>query len=489
MEPIVIGIIVAAIILVLAFFFASYVKAKPNEALIITGPKKQRIVLGKATLRIPFIERTDSVALDISQVDIKTTNAVPTNEFINIFVDGVGNFRVIPESETIKLAGMLFLKHGADRIKQMVQEVLEGNMREIIGQMKLTQLVTERDIFADKVASSAGKDMAKMGLEIVNLTIQNFSDQNGVIDDLGIDNIEQIRKGASIARAEAARDVEVASSAAKEVANEKRIEAELKIAKQNTDLELKRAELKQKAETQKAYADAAYEIRKQEEQKRINVATQEANIALREKEIEVKLKEVQVEEHHLDAVVKKTAEADKFAKQQAADASLYERTKEAEAELAEKTREAEAVKVTAEAEASRITAIGLAEKEASLARAAGIKAIGEAEALATEKKAEAMKLMTESAVLGMVLDSKLLPEMVAAAAKPMESVDSIIMFGENQSDKLAQTTMNTGFNIMKGMETLGIDLGSILSGAFGGGVAGKLVANTEKETPKAPDKK
>jgi len=42
--------------------------------------------------------------------------------------------------------------------------------------------------------------MKRMGIEIINITIQNFSDKNGVIEDLGDDNVTQIRKDASIAR-------------------------------------------------------------------------------------------------------------------------------------------------------------------------------------------------------------------------------------------------------------------------------------------------
>ena len=54
------------------------------------------------------------------------------------------------------------------------------------------------------------QDMAKMGLQIINLTIQNFVDNNKVIENLGVDNIAQISKNASIARAQAERDVQIA---------------------------------------------------------------------------------------------------------------------------------------------------------------------------------------------------------------------------------------------------------------------------------------
>ncbi len=450
-----IGIILA---IILAIFAASYVKVRPNRAFIITGPRRARVVTGKATYRIPFFERIDIVPLDIIQVDIKTSTAVPTNEFIDIFVDGVANIKVKSTEQDIKLAGEIFLAVGQERIKAIAQEILEGNMREIIGQMKLTELVQNRDKFAEQVGDSAMKDMEKMGLEIINITIQNFNDKNGVIQDLGVDNIAQIRKVANIAKAEAERDIQVAISKAEEVANEARIEAELLIAEQNTNLELKKAELKKKAQTQQASADAAYAIRQAQELKTINVEKQNAAIANREKEIDLKTKEVEVQEKTLEATIKKQAEAAKFAAQQEADAQLYTRTKDAEAKLAEKTNEAEAIKVEAEADkyaalrkADAVKAEAEAAKFAALQDAEGILAVGIAEAEAIEKKALAMKLMEEAAVLELVLNSEVLPNIVSAAAAPLAQTEKIIMYGEGNSAKLSKDIMKTTTNILEGI--------------------------------------
>lgn len=460
------GVVAALIILVLI----SYVKVKPNQAYIITGPRKSaRVITGRATFKIPFFERIDIIPLDVIQVDIKTTSSVPTNEFIDIFVDGVANIKVHSNEEDIKRAGEIFLSVGQDQVKKIAEEVLEGNMREIIGQMKLTELVQNRDKFADEVRTTAMQDMEKMGLEIINITIQNFTDSNGVIQDLGVDNIEQIRKDASIAKAEANRDVEVKTSEAMEVANRARIVAELKIAEQNTELELMKASLKQKAETEKATADAAYAIRTAEEQQKINIAEQNAAIARKEKEIELKEREVEVEEKHLEAVVKKSAEAQKYKAQQQADAELYTRTKDAEATLAEESRRAESIRLVAEAE-----------KDASLARALGIEAVGLAEARAIEEKAEAMKKMEQAAVLGLILDSDVLPKIVGAAAAPLAKTDKIVMYGEGNAAKLSKDIMMTSSNILEGVkESLGIDLSSILSGALGGAMATKVIDKKE----------
>lgn len=467
----VIYIIIGIIIFFAIGFAVSYVKAKPDVALIITGPKRSRVVIGKGALRIPFFERIDTIHLSLIQTDIKTPEAVPTKEFINIMVDGVANVRIKTDEESIKLAGQIFLSRNLQEIQAITQEILEGNMREIIGQMELEELVRNRDIFADNVKNSASEDMAKMGIEIVNLTIQNFSDKNQVIEDLGVDNIAQIRKVASIAKANADKEVQIATSIAKKLANDARITAELEISQQNTELLLRQAGLKSKSDNAKASADISYQLQFAEETKRVNIATQDAEIAKREREVVLREREVQVQEKMLDATVKKSAEASRYAAEQQADADLYTRTKEAEAKLAEKTREAEAVRLTAES-------ASFAEKQ----RAIGIDAVGTAEAAAIEKKALAMKKMEQAAVLQLVLDSDVLPKIVEAAASPLTKVDKITMYGEGNSTKLISDIVNTSSKVIDSVkETTGLDLASLLAGFGGGKILSKLDSKKEEE--------
>ncbi len=456
---IVVAIVAVVLILVL---ICSYVKAPPDTAYIITGPFKQRVLIGKAGLRFPGLERVDRIPLSLIQVDIKTASAVPTKEFINIFVDGVANIKIDSDPEALSKASQIFLQQDLDGIRAIAKEVLEGNMREIIGQMKLEELVHNRDLFAEKVKENAMQDMGRMGLQIINLTIQNFIDNNKVIENLGVDNIAQISKNAAIARAQAERDVQIAQSEANETANKARVDSERQIVEQNTELSLKSSELKAKSDTAKATADAAYSIEEQKRLEEINVAKVNADIAKREREVELGQKEVELQERQLEANIKKTAEANKYAAEQAAQAELFKRQKAAEADKYEQLQKAEALK--AEAEANRFAA----EQEA-----AGILAKGNAEAEAIEKKAEAMKKMGEASVLELVLNSDVLPNVVKAYAEPLASayskIDSITMYGEGNTAKLAEEIGKNGDQLFEGLsKTLGIDVKSLLAGYLGG---------------------
>jgi flotillin len=345
-------------------------------------------------------------------------------------------------------------------------------------------------------------------LELVNFNIQNFSDSNHVIENLGIDNISQISKEAAIAKANAERDVSIARAEAAKQANDAEVASKTAIVQKNTEYSLKESELKIKTDTAKADADAAYKIQAQKRQEEINIATTNAEISKREREVELGNKEVELAEKKLVATVNKKADAEKYAAEKEAEADLYRRQKKAEADLVEAQRQAEKLKVAAEAEklarkekadaitieaeAQRVSRAKAAEavkleaeaaKQAALAEAEGIRAKGEAEAEATKEKAEAMKAFNDAATLKLVLDSGVLPETVRAYSEPIAAalgqIDGITMYGSGNEAKLVENIQKSGDQIFEGLnKTLGIDLKSVLLGYLGPKVLGKLADNT-----------
>lgn len=192
-------LVILAVIVLLIVLASGYVKAPPDQAFIVSGLKKEsRILIGRAGIRIPFFERMDRLYLGQMTVDIKTEQSVPTNDFINVNVDAVAKVRISPTSEGIKLAAKNFLNKQAKDITLDLQDSLQGNMREIIGTLSLKEINTDRDSFSDQVMSKASKDMDKLGIEILSCNIQNVTDENGLIRDLGADNTSKIKKDAAI---------------------------------------------------------------------------------------------------------------------------------------------------------------------------------------------------------------------------------------------------------------------------------------------------
>ena len=460
---IIIGVVV---ILFIVFILASYIKAPTDRALIVSGLRKNpKFVIGKSALRIPFLQRVDKLELKMISVDVKTKESVPTNEYINVNIDSAVKIKVGSSKEMLEKAASNFLNKNEDYIRNSVGDVLEGNVREIIGQMRLEDIVQDRKMFAEKVQENAAPDMARMGLEIVSFNVQNVTDEGNVIENLGIDRVVSISKSAQISRAESERDIAVAKANATKQANDARIEAETAIAERNNELEIKKQELKRSADVKKAEADAAYEIQQQEQRKTIEITTADANIAKQEKEIELREKEIAVKEKTLDADIRKQAEAEKYATQQKADAQLYQRQKEAEAKQFEIQKQAEAKKAQAEADRFAKEQEAEAVKAQGIAEAESIKAKGLAEAEAMEKKAEAMAKYGKAAMTEMII--KVLPQMAEAIAKPLESIDKVTIIdggsGENGVGTFSGNVPSVLAKTIESIkETTGFDLTEVM---------------------------
>lgn len=500
----IIAIIVLAIA-ILAILASGYVKASPNKAYIISGIKREpKVLIGRAGIKIPFLEKKDELILKQISIDIKTNGYIPTKDFIGVDIDAVAKVRVLTQRDvTVNAKGEVvagadankrittemanaamknFLNMNEDQIRDALTDSLQGNMREIIGTQCLKELCNDRKTFGDEVQAKAQKDMNALGIWIESCNIQKIEDENNLITALGQDNMSQIQKDASVAKAQADRDVAIARAQAQKDANDAQVIAETEIAQKQTELAIKKAELKKESDIKKAEADAAYKIQEEEQRKIVEITTANANLARQEKELELKEREVSIKEKALEAEVKKTAEANKYAAQQKADAEQYERQKRAEAELFEIQRQAEAEKAKSEAErfakeqaAEAVKAAGLAEAAAVAAKgkaeAEAIQAKAEAEAAGILKKAEAMKQYGDAARQQMELDTlkvyfEQLPKIAEAVAKGYTNVESIKMFG-GDSSKLAGDIMTTVTQVTDGIkESTGLDINEMLAKGF-----------------------
>ena len=450
------AVLVPAIIViaVLIICILGYIKAPPDMAYIISGlRKKPKILIGRAGVRVPFLERVDKLIVRQISVDIKSDGYIPTLDFIGVDVDAVAKVRVRTDDEGIKLAMRNFLNiTDAHGFEQAISDSLQGNMREIIGTITLKEICNDRKKFGDEIQSKAQVDMNALGIEIISCNIQRVTDEKGLINALGQDNMSQIQKNASIAKAEAERDIQIAQAEAARQANEAQVASDTQISIRQTELAMKQAELKETSDIKKAAADAAYRIEEQKQRRSLDIASTDADIAKREKEAELAEREITLQERRLDADIRKKADADKYAAEKKAEAELYARKQEAEAKRFEQEQIAEGIK-----------AVGAAEAEAIKA-----KALAEAEGI--DRKAEAMKKYGEAAVVEMIMNA--LPEIAKNVAAPLTNVDSITMYGEGNSTKLIEDIVSSTTQVSNGMlNGLGIDLRSLLAGFVGGKVA------------------
>ena len=477
----VMGLIAIGIIFIVCFF--SYVRVPVNKIAFISGIGKNRVAKGKLVIYLRFFERVDYLDLSVFSVDVNTAVAVPTNDFINIKVDAVVNLQVDETAGILEIAAKNFLNRKSSDIAISVKDVLEGNLREIVGQMQLKEIVQNRKNFNEKVQEN----------------VQNFQEDKQVIENLGAENISKISKEASIARAEADKEIEIAKANANKEAMDIKLKTEQDIAEKENALAIKKAELKVKADTEKAKADVTYELEKERKRKEIEEVTGLSNLVREQKAIETNKAKYEAETivpKQADAEARKVektkeAEAKKIEEQQAAEAKLYKEQREAEAIKLRALAEAEAIREKALAEAEATRQKGLAEAESKkallLAEAEGVREKGLAEAEALDKKAEAMAKYGDAAKLEMYYNA--LPLVAKNLAEPLSKIGNITMYGEGNTTKfMSEMTQNLDKVLKAATDGLGIDAKALLTSYLGGKIAQNKDQSSKDEVIETEEK-
>ena len=500
------GLIIVALIIFVVLFKAFWRVAGTNEVLIVSGLGKVKTKSGGGVFVLPILQKTQRMTLENIQVDFTSRNEIPTQDAIHVLVDAVANMAISQDPARQKVAASKFAGYSISQIRDIVIPVLEGNIREIISQTKFEDLIRgDKKAFSELVMENVTPNLADLGIDLTTFNIQNFSDRNGVIQDLGIENVEKIKKEAQIAAANAKAEVAVAQAEADKRANDAQIRSATEIAQKQTEFAIQKANLQKQADTEQAKADAAKAIEAENQRRAQEIATADANLARQEKQIELEARAVEITKRKLEAEIKEKAEAEKYAEKQRADARLYATQKSAEADLFERERQAEAAKVEAEKKAEADLALATAEAAAKKAlaeaieaeghakaaaaraqgeaEAAAIRAMAEAEAEGLLKKAEAMKQYGEAAMADRQYQAieklfEQLPAMAEAIGNGYQGVDKIVMLG-NDSSQLAGNIMNTTTQISEGLtQSLGIDLKALLTGFLGG----KMAAGTDVDS-------
>jgi flotillin len=416
--------VVAAIlfILVLSLILPMFRKVGPNQALVVYGWGGTRVVTGGGALILPLIQAARELSLELMSFDVAPQQDLYTRQGVAVNVEAVAQLKIRSDATSIKTAAEQLLTKSADERQEMIQLVMSGHLRGIVGQLAVEEIVKEPEMVGEKMRTTCAEDLTKMGLEVISFTIREVRDKNQYIENMGRPDVMRIRRDAEVATAEAARDIQIKqagaareAAVAKAQADQERVLAETasqgRQAEAVRDLELKKAAFLADTQRAKAQADAAYGIQEQVQKQQIVVEQVKVDRVQREEQIRVQEAEIQRREKELIATVQKQAEADHARIATMATAEKERRTIEA-------AGQAEAIRAQGQAEAEVIRVRGAAEADV-------IRAKGEAEAEAMRLKAEAFEKYGQAAILDKMISG--IPDIVGKIATPLANVDRIVV--------------------------------------------------------------
>jgi flotillin len=420
------GLMVLALIFLMAMFAKLFRKAGPHEAIIVYGFRGTRVVKGRGTVIFPMVENARGLSLELMSFDVAPKQDLYTRQGVAVTVEAVAQIKVKSDPESILTAAEQFLTKSPDEREGLIRLVMEGHLRGIIGQLTVEEIVKQPEMVGDRMRSTCADDMTKMGLEVISFTIKEVRDKNEYITNMGRPDIARIKRDADVATAEAERDTAIKraaasreSAVAKAQADQERVLAETlsqaKQAESQRDLEVKKAEYLEMVKRQQATADKAYEIQGNVMQQQVRAEEVKIHQVEKEREVEVQKAEIARRENELIATVLKAAE--------------YEKRRIETLAGAEKAR----LIMQAEGQATAIRAQGEAEAEIIFKK-------GEAEAKAMNVKAEAYQEFNQAAIVDKLISN--MPEVVRALAAPLANVDkiTIVSTGNGSSSGMHKIT-------------------------------------------------
>jgi len=371
--------IILAVVLTLAGFILMiarrYKRCPSNRILVIYGKTSQgrsaKCLHGGGAFVWPLIQSYDFLSLDPLQIEIPLEGALSL-ENIRVNVPSVFTVAIGTEGETMLNGSIRLLGLTTHEIAKQAEDIIFGQLRQVIASMRITEINRDRDTFLASVQSSLEPELAKIGLILINVNIKDITDDSNYIEAIGkkaaseaiqqalIDVAQQERHGA-IGVAEANREQMINVAEAEKTRDIGTKEAERERAVKLAELD------KEKIVGEKSQAfQQESQVRDSERGMRIAVAEANAKAVSGEN-----LSKANIAQANADL---KVQEADAFQRGET-------RRREADAAVREAQYLAEAK--AAEAEGTKIEAEKRAELEAS-AKAAKAQTVVDAEAQAAK---------------------------------------------------------------------------------------------------------
>ncbi|MEZ4225392.1 MAG: SPFH domain-containing protein [Polyangiaceae bacterium] len=233
--------------------------ATPNEALIFSGGTRRledrnvayRFVRGGRRLRRPLIEQVEVMDLSMFTVMVNVSGAFSKGG-IPLTIQGVANVKLPGEEPLLANAVERFLGRTREEIYYVAKETLEGNLRGVLASLTPEEVNEDKMRFAHTLLEEAEHDMSRMGLVLDTLKIQNVTDEVNYLASIGRIRGAKLNMEQAVAEAEARADANVQQAHNWSAAEVAKIEADLKIAREETTKRVADAQSRREAMIQES---------------------------------------------------------------------------------------------------------------------------------------------------------------------------------------------------------------------------------------------
>jgi len=357
-----------------------YKRCPSNRVLVIYGKagkdKAVKCLHGGATFVWPLIQDHAYLSLEPIQIEIPLRGALSA-ENIRVNVPSVFTVAIGTMPDQMNNAAIRLLGLNYSQIEKQAQEIIFGQMRQVIASMRIEDINRDRDTFLSHVQNSMEPELKKIGLVLINVNITDITDEAGYIDAIG-------KKAASTAIQQARGDV---------AEQEKFGETRVAEAERDRTVQVANAHREREIGMKAAMRDQSIRIAELEKEQKIGEQTAGYQREVQVKDAEREMR-VRTAEANALAITGENVAQESIASSKAAlsvrQSEVYQlaETKKREAEAAVLEAQNRAMAKAALADAERVEAERRAEVEAP-AKADKARMIVDAEASAERRRIEA----------------------------------------------------------------------------------------------------
>lgn len=302
-----IGVVVLALsVFSLIVAFARRYKRCPSDKILVIYGKwiggagkgaSAKCLHGGAAFILPILQDYQFLDLTPIPIDIKLQGALSQQNIrVNTpstFTVGISTAVGVMENAAERVLGL-----NMREVQELARDIIFGQMRVVIATMPIEEINADRDKLIDNISNGVEVELKKVGLRLINVNVQDITDESGYIDALGKEaaaraindakiKVAEQTRGGEIGKANAERDQRVSVAAAQATAVEGENVAKITIAKSDATRREAEAEAErtataaEKVKTAQALEES-YTAERAAEQERANreQATQYANIVV-----------------------------------------------------------------------------------------------------------------------------------------------------------------------------------------------------------------
>jgi flotillin len=399
-------------------FLTRYKRCPSDRVLVIYGRvgegRSARCMHGGAAFILPIVQDYQFLDLRPMSIDIQLNNAL-SKQNIRVSVPSTFTIGVTTDPEKMNNAAERLLGLNTTQITQLAKEIIFGQMRQVVAAMRIEEINADRDQLIEAITNNISTELEKVGLRLINVNIQDVTDESGYIEALGKEasakaiadakvKVAQAERDAEIGRAMADKEMTVSVAGAQADATQGKNTAQQQIAQSNADLRIKQAEAARTAQVAENMAKADVERQ-----------TFDAEAKAQEARAEMQRKQ-QYAERVVPAEIAKDALI--VTSQAAAQQVMIAADAEGKRMIIIKQSEA----IAAEAEAKKILALKQAE-------GSGIKAVLEGRAEGFRQLVASAGGNSNEAVVVLIADQ--LPAMIDSQMKGISNlkIDKVVVWG------------------------------------------------------------